>query len=229
MAALLVVMSSLISTSRPACRVRATPTAAISMAEVMIISVLACTVTMARAALMVAALMLASPEGLSLNASTASRVAAPPASMVTFFGSISSVPVFPAGADVSTEPLRAIPPSELTSTNPPFPPSSPPRAMRVPFTVVLPSDSRTMLPPLKSPLPLTSIIASDDTRVCVDESNRTSPPSAPCAPRAVMVPKFPAYWPLRATVPVSVPASPADTSMVPRLVTSPSPRPVRST
>ncbi|VVE90820.1 hypothetical protein PBR20603_04811 [Pandoraea bronchicola] len=78
------------------------------------------------------------------------------------FGSISHVPVFPRGARVSIIALSAIFTFEAdVSTKPPSPPRLPPRALRVPSTVVrlalLPRSAINVTVP---PLPALCVAAS---------------------------------------------------------------------
>jgi hypothetical protein len=85
--------------------------------------------------------------------------------IVISVGSNSSVPVCPAGADVSTVPSKASVLLPDTSTNPPLPPDWPPFAEMLPPKPVWPSDQMTTVPPSPSPTASAVIVAPDATTV----------------------------------------------------------------
>ena len=75
-------------------------------------------------------------------------VSEPVAWIVRLFGSSSSVPVLPAAARRSTDPVKSSNCLPDTSTKPPSPLSAPPRAETLPANWVFLSDHITTLPPL---------------------------------------------------------------------------------
>lgn len=69
--------------------------------------------------------------------------------MSILVGSSSQVPVLPFAAEVTTDTsglICRLPPE--VSTKPPLPPSEPPFALKVPASVVVPSDAMMISPPL---------------------------------------------------------------------------------
>ena len=77
-----------------------------------------------------------------------SGVAVPTATILMSVGSSNSKPARPRAAEVSTRPLKISAPLPDTSTNPPFPPSLPPRANMPARKLVASSAHTTTFPPL---------------------------------------------------------------------------------
>ncbi|WP_458764207.1 hypothetical protein [Cupriavidus basilensis] len=115
--------------------------------------------------------------------STAPVMSPPDAAIVKSFGSSNHEPVLPCGARVSTIALSLIFSCEAdVSTNPPSPPSLPPRALMVPSTVVrllaLPRSAIAItLPPLPALCAAASALMLPLCWMASLASRRTVPPS----------------------------------------------------
>ena len=133
----------------------------------------------------------------------------------------------PRGASVFTEAAKPRLSFPDTSTKPPLPPVSPPRARicEPVAAVVSLSDHTVTRPPSAWPRPLASVVLPPKRMVRSVEAMATSPPRPWSAPRASMVPICPTRSPSIVTWPGAAPRSAADTSMVPELTTAPATAP----
>ena len=145
-------------------------------------------------------------------------------------GSISTVPSTPRGADTSkVPPCRLTCRFELTSTKPPSPPASPPRALTWPRWVVTSFDHTATLPPSPSARPSARMVVPSPTTTrrpvfasgCPASSApmRTLPPRSPLA--SIVAPSSSMTSPAMSTVPPWPDAFDTSSPPLTRVVPSP--------
>ena len=147
-APLAVVIVELTRMLRPAWAVR--PAACVDRLTglLKVMSSRACRITVVPAASSVAGAIVCVEAGLIPNVATSVVAARPEEATTMLSGSSSQVPGVPAAADAVTWPTEIVSPClPEVSTDPPSPPSAPPRAVMLPLKVVEPSAQTTTLPP----------------------------------------------------------------------------------
>ena len=207
---------------RPAWNVSApaVPLAEVMMALEMVRSVLACNVTavpaLVRAVMVLGSMLLVAPVLVAKASCPEVRVALPPEITSMFCGSSSSVPATPCGALASTLPRKLSAPLLDTSTNPPAPDLSPPRASMFPAKEVSPFDQTATWPPAPLRRALASMLVVFAMTVCCASLIAVSSPCKPPPTETVPPPVAPlasievvSNSPTRSALTATVPPRPA--------------------